>query len=252
VQVPGCAQVRPALHHPAVPLGHGWVPTLIAHADCECVQSPEPHSANHRSGHNRLTDAQFAQGSASKPTMTLAASATSAEMSRSGIHCGTRSIMDPYAMGSRRRRPVSGSFCGTPTTGVRTPGRERISARAQVFLTLSARSAWNDKARRFRKEMSINGECPHRVRRPWGTMAGRAPGLAYVENPEGSSLPVDHSTNVPAGAVPAGVIEVSNSSPAPRQAALWPPGRRIWRGPGPGSTRTTGLGLQHESGHHVD
>jgi len=184
--------------------------------------------------------------------MTLAASATSAEMSRSGIHCGTRSIMDPYAMGSRRRRPVSGSFCGTPTTGVRTPGRERISARAQVFLTLSARSAWNDKARRFRKEMSINGECPHRVRRPWGTMAGRAPGLAYVENPEGSSLPVDHSTNVPAGAVPAGVIEVSNSSPAPRQAALWPPGRRIWRGPGPGSTRTTGLGLQHESGHHVD
>jgi hypothetical protein len=83
-------------------------------------------------------------------------------------------------------------------------------------------------------------------------MAGRAPGLAYVENPEGSSLPVDHSTNVPAGAVPAGVIEVSNSSPAPRQAALWPPGRRIWRGPGPGSTHTTGVGLQHESGHHVD
>ena len=47
---------------------------------------------------------------------------------RGWIHCGTRSIMDPYAMGSRRRRPVSGSLCrtagdaGRPATSVACSG----------------------------------------------------------------------------------------------------------------------------------
>ena len=72
-------------------------------------------------GHTRSGELGRTSSPESETSSSSCCNQTGCSPHRGWIHCGTRSIMDPYAMGSCRRRPVSGSACGTAVKEAAAP-----------------------------------------------------------------------------------------------------------------------------------
>ena len=78
-------------------------------------------AAEPKPGHTRSGELGRTSSPESETSSSSCCNQTGCSPHRGWIHCGTRSIMDPYAMGSCRRRPVSGSACGTAVKEAAAP-----------------------------------------------------------------------------------------------------------------------------------